>query len=91
MAARSPSVWAKCQNKEAEMARFVVDLGDVNLTGDEHNAIASAIHTAVIGQLAKVSDPGVHAGTKTLHHAGMGFTAPAAAAAKPKKPARKPA
>jgi hypothetical protein len=66
------------------MARFVVDLGDVALTTDEHNAISSAIHTAVIGQLAKVSDPGVHSGTKTLHHAGMGF-APAAAAAAPAK------
>lgn len=72
------------------MARFVVDLGDVSLSSDEHNAIASAIHTAVIGQLAKVSDPGVHAGTKTLHHAGMGFApAAAATAAKPKKPAKK--
>lgn len=71
------------------MAKFTVDLGDVALTADEHNAIASAIHTAVIGQLANVADPAVHAGTKTLHHAGMGFAAPEGAAAKPKKPAKK--
>ena len=61
------------------MARFVVDLGDVKLSDEEHNGIASAIHTAVIGQLAKVADPSAHAATKTLNHAGMGFAAPSPA------------
>ncbi|MBN8892859.1 MAG: hypothetical protein ABS99_06925 [Acetobacteraceae bacterium SCN 69-10] len=73
------------------MARFVVDLGDVKLTDEEHNAMAGAIHSAVIGQLAKVSDSSVHTATKTLHRAGMGFApADATATAKPKK-AKKPA
>ncbi len=58
------------------MARFVVDLGNVKLSDEEHNGIASAIHAAVIGHLASSTNPGLHAATKTLNHAGMGFAAP---------------
>jgi hypothetical protein len=65
----------------ANMARFVVDLGDLPLTAEEHNGIASAIHAAVIGHLAGASNPGLHAATKTLNHAGMGFAAPSPASA----------
>lgn len=73
------------------MARFVVDLGDIPLTDEEHNGIASAIHAAVIGHLATIANPGVHAATKTLNHAGMGF-APPSEPGTPKKPAKaKPA
>jgi hypothetical protein len=72
---------------EARMARFVVDLGDIPLSDEEQNGIASAIHTAVIGHLATISNPGVHAATKTLNHAGMGF-APPSQPGTPKKPAK---
>lgn len=34
------------------MARFVVDLGDHPLTGEQHHAMASAIHGAVLSQIA---------------------------------------
>lgn len=57
------------------MARFVVDLGNVKLTDEEQSGIASAVHTAVIGHLATLANPGVHAATKTLNHAGMIFAA----------------
>lgn len=68
------------------MARFVVDLGDIPLSDEEQNGIASAIHAAVIGHMATLSNPGIHAATKTLNHAGMGF-APPNPAEQPSKPA----
>ena len=55
------------------MAKFTVDLGNLPLTDDEQNGIASAIHAAVIGHMATLANPGVHAATKTLNHAGMAF------------------
>jgi hypothetical protein len=58
------------------MPRFVVDLGNVKLSEEEHSAIAGAIHSAVMSHLSKVSDPGAHHGTKTLTRAGMGFAPP---------------
>ena len=34
------------------MARFVVDLGDHPLTEEQHQKMAAAIHSAVLGQVA---------------------------------------
>ena len=34
------------------MARFVVDLGDHRMTADQHQAMAAAIHGAVLAQVA---------------------------------------
>lgn len=53
------------------MAKFVVDLGNVKMTDEEQNGIASAVHAAVIGRLASLSNPGLHDATKTLNRAGM--------------------
>lgn len=35
------------------MAKFVIDLGDHPLTDDQHHAMASAIHSAVLAQIAE--------------------------------------
>jgi hypothetical protein len=60
------------------MARFVVDLGDVKLSSEQHTAIASAIHGAVLPHLAKL--PGVGGGqlmALTMSH-GVGIARSAA-------------
>lgn len=68
--------------------KLTIDLGDVAMTPDEHQALVGAVHAAVVSHLAKSTNPGVHAATKSLHEMGMGLTA-AAPAAPAKKPAAK--
>jgi hypothetical protein len=58
------------------MPRFVVDLGTVKLSDQEHAALAGAIHATVISYMSKLSDPSAHHGVKTLTRAGMGFAPP---------------
>ncbi len=69
--------------------KLTIDLGDVKLSPDEHNALVGAVHSAVVSHLAKSSNASVHAAAKHLHDMGMGLVATAPAAAPKAKAAPK--
>jgi hypothetical protein len=71
--------------------KLTIDLGDLKLSADEHNALVGAVHSAVVSHLAKSTNASVHSAAKHLHDMGMGLVASAPKPAKAPKAAAKKA